>query len=575
MSRAACSATRAAPGRRQRGLISLAVPRAGLAHALLWAVLLGLAWPALAQQPRKKPEAPRPPEDSPQKLLALLGMEKSHLESFLDGVPLAAEEEEFLVRFLYCAARFPWNAYYRWRRPLSEAYPELFQNPARQRGNVFLVQGRLLQVTRHQVIPELARRIDIPHYYSCRIRLEPQGHEALVVVREIPAGWERQAPAGDRVEAEALLVKLQTTRREDPQPVFVARHLAWFPDTFLGRLGVDAAAMSRSRAQGPFVSQDRHPFYQLLRATSALSWPELKARVTPGEKIAERNPRFAKYRDHPSGLSAPAFWILTVVERPEPFRGTVLSVRGTARRAVRIEVTDPEIRTRYGIRHYWEVEIFVDPGPRIQLFGQTVAYYPVVACVSRLPAGFPEGENLHETVALEGVLFKVWSYYSALGMKQRPQQVLRQTDQDGDGRLSLAELARYFKRSPQDARLRERFDRADRNRSRFLEPEELQWLLGMQNAPLLVAPTLRWTREPTSGSGTAGLIGGVLVLAALLVLVGVLWRAHRGDDQLAQVVRRRLLAPEPELPEPDADSPSSIAPAEADADGEAEPPSQH
>ncbi len=532
-------------------------------------ILGGILSPAGAQHPLPL-VAPQPgssstqaatdtQEDTPQKLLALLGIEASHLHGFQDGVPLSQGEEEFLTRFLYSVGRFQWSDFLQWKRPLAESYQDLLAHPARRRGDVFSLQGRLLHVQRHAVIPELAQRIGIPHYYLCRIRLEPSRHQATIVLREVPPGWEKKPPQGDRVAAEALFVKLEGAP-PDPRPVFVAQHLAWFPDTFLGRLGVDAAALSRSRPRGPFVAQDRHPFYQLLRAAGKLSWRELQAQLTPGEKIAEQNPRFAKYRNQPPGLQAPAFWILTLVERPESFRGTVLSVEGTARRAVRIEVTDPEIRARYGVKQYWEVEIFVDPGPRIQLFGETVAYYPVVACVNRLPPGFPEGENLHETVALEGVFFKVWSYYSALGMKQRPQQVLQRADQNRDGRIALAELARYLKLSPQDPHLQERFDRADRNRSRFLEREELQWLLGLQNAPLLVAPSLRWTPQQPAGNSTAGVIGGVLVLLALVVLGVVLWKTHRRDDELARTVRRRLLEEKPEFPKPE--EPSFSAPAD-------------
>ena len=528
--------------------------------------------PSSPKKPPSKPDVPPPQKGTPQELLALLGMEQSHLQSFQDGVPLGREEEEFLVRYLYCAGRFRWHNFHQWQRPLARHYQELLADPARQRGNVFSFQGRLLGIEPKEVIPELARRIGIARYYLCRVRLQPQQHVATVVLRELPPGWDKKPPVQDRVAARGLFVKLEATPPDDPRPVFVAQHLAWYPDDFLGHLGVDAAALRRSRARGPFVAQDRLPFYQLLLAVQKLSWEQLQAQRTPGEQIAQQNPRFAKYRNQPQVLKAPAFWILTLLERPGQFRGSVLSVRGTVRRAVRIEVTDPDIRTHYGIQRYWEVEIFVDPGPRIQLFGQTVAYYPVVACVARLPPGFPEGENLHETVALEGVFFKVWAYYSALGMKQRPQQVLQKADRDRDGRLSLVELAQYMQLSPRHPRVRERFDWADRDRSRLLDSEELQWLLGMQNAPLLVAPTLRWLRQPPAGSGTAGWIGGALLLVALLGLAVVLWKTHRRDDELTQTLRRHLLEEEPAFPEPDAPAtpPPHEPPAEEKTDSPAE-----
>ncbi len=496
---------------------------------------------------------PEEAEDSPRALLALLGVERSHLAGFEDGTPLGPEEVEFLVRMLYAAGRFHWEDFHRWQQPLDEHWQELVADPEKHRGEVYQLQGRLLSVRRHEVPAELARRINIPHYYVCQVRTHGQERELTLVVRDVPAPWQKKPPAGDRVAARGFFVKLQSTDRKDPRPVFVVPHVAWYPDTFLGRLGVDFAAWSRARARGPFTPADRHPFYQLLRGVGELSWQELQAQVTPGEKIAQQNPRFAKFRDSPQELKAPAFWILTLLAQPQRFRGTVVSLQGTARRAIRIEVTDPEIRTLYRIRHYWEVEVFVDPGPRIQVFGETVTYYPVVVCVSHLPRGFPEGEDLHEPVALEGVFFKSWSYYSALGIKHRPEAFLKAVDQDGDGRASLAEVARYYRLSPNEPRLRQRFHRADRNRSRFLEREELQWLLGMQEAPLLVAPTLRWIREqPATSPSTVGLVGGLLLLLGLVVLGVVLWRTHRSDDQLAETVRRRVIEHQPEFPEPDA-----------------------
>ena len=91
---------------------------------------------------------------------------------------------------------------------------------------------------------------------------------------------------------------------------------------------------------------------------------------------------------------------------------------GTVRRAVRIEVSDLDIRQRFGIDHYFEMEVFIALDHPVRLVaqkgdeqGKLFSTYPVVFCVRRLPDNCPTGE-INVRAKVDGVYFKVWAYQS-------------------------------------------------------------------------------------------------------------------------------------------------------------------
>ncbi len=85
---------------------------------------------------------------------------------------------------------------------------------------------------------------------------------------------------------------------------------------------------------------------------------------------------------------------------PAAQHGKLFLLTGEALRAIKIRVDDPDIVRRFGIDHYYELEI-VTPDSQNN---------PVVCCVRTLPPGMPEGESIHENVRISGIFLKSWAF---------------------------------------------------------------------------------------------------------------------------------------------------------------------
>ncbi len=88
---------------------------------------------------------------------------------------------------------------------------------------------------------------------------------------------------------------------------------------------------------------------------------------------------------------------------PRNVVGELVRLEGTARRAVRISVSQQEqLTVGHPISEYFEIEVFTADSQNM----------PVVCCVTHLPAGFPTGDAIRAAVRFDGVFFKGWRYRS-------------------------------------------------------------------------------------------------------------------------------------------------------------------
>jgi hypothetical protein len=78
------------------------------------------------------------------------------------------------------------------------------------------------------------------------------------------------------------------------------------------------------------------------------------------------------------------------------YRGKLVEVRGTIRRAERMSVP----KNALGLKNYYQTWLFPDDNPSS----------PIVVYCLNLPKNFPQGMNLAEEVALSGFYFKRWVY---------------------------------------------------------------------------------------------------------------------------------------------------------------------
>lgn len=102
--------------------------------------------------------------------------------------------------------------------------------------------------------------------------------------------------------------------------------------------------------------------------------------------------------------------LIGLLQKPQEHAGELLVVDGVALRATLVRVDDPDVVARFGIDHYYELELSVNLERPVKLDGKLFGTFPVVVCVRQLPAGMPTGEHIHEHVRVAAFFFKIWAY---------------------------------------------------------------------------------------------------------------------------------------------------------------------
>ena len=95
-----------------------------------------------------------------------------------------------------------------------------------------------------------------------------------------------------------------------------------------------------------------------------------------------------------------------LMHQPEVYRGRIVSVQGTARRARKVTVASGD----HDLSDYWE--LWVDPtwGPAA----------PIVVCCPELPSNFPTGDTIRCPIECEGYFYKRWAYKAQDGVRTAP-----------------------------------------------------------------------------------------------------------------------------------------------------------
>jgi hypothetical protein len=449
-------------------------------------------------------------------MLELFNIDESQLQFFENGRPLHPDELGALYRLLFRMPQFAIEDLERWSRH-DVSWAELAAHPDAYRGEVFRALGKVIDIQLEPMLPELVTRFRFDDYCRVTIQLADTPATAVVLARTIPQAWRNALEQGLPIEEPAgalgIFLKAGQSGDETPQLVFVADRVGWYPSqagsalkieadqAFLGRLGMDWGLFDQVRHRREFSSSDRECFYQLLSVV---------ARTDPAELIQR---------------SRPGYDMQQLLTEPESEEGRLYLLEGTARRATRIRVDDPDIQRRFGIDHYFEIEVFVPLDQTIRFVegpedaeGKVFTDYPIVFCVRRLPPGLPEGDNIREWVRVAGSYFKLWAYRTQFMSEGAP------TSND-----RTAGLRR-------------------------------------QVSPLLVGLEPQWI--PTEGPRSPG--GGVVLGAVFVAVVVGIWAAvwwfHREDVRFERTTLDRQLAPDhpPGLdrlaavePEPPPDSPPS------------------
>ncbi|WP_145092504.1 hypothetical protein [Anatilimnocola aggregata] len=364
---------------------------------------------------RPKSSDPLPvirPPSSVREILDKYEISESQLDGFFNGQPVSTDEQDMLVRILYRLPRIGLDSLQKWRRsdlPLDQ----LVINTKQNRLEVIPLEGRLVGLEQQEVSPELGRRLEIKHFYLARVDLTGQGsgYEALVALRRVPKVWEELPVLNEPVSFDGIFLKVADPTGDKPQLLFLSRRLRWQPDQampehFIGpdqlrlaSLGFDLSLLEdlRTTNRRDIGDLDREPLYQLL---------DLVGR-TKQDQLIPAPPRVVD--------------VVPLLQEPEKHHGEIMTVTGFARRITKVVVDDIDIRNRFQIDHYYEIDMQVNLGEQSIRFGNDptgeknpVFYndYPVTLLVRELPPNLKPMDNMRELISISGIFMKTWSYRS-------------------------------------------------------------------------------------------------------------------------------------------------------------------
>ncbi len=342
--------------------------------------------------------------DTPRSWFELYGLDESHFAKFVSGRPLDADEVEPLLKVIFRVRRFTPEQLEKWtQRDWSPA--ALAQRPQTHQSEMFRLVGRAIEVEAIKPADEVATLFETPEYYRCRVELA-SGAKADVYAASVPRAWLTGGgtfPA--RCQASGVFLKTAVAE-EQPELVFAAARVAWFPATPLGDLGFDYGLFDQVVDRDP---PEREPFHEMLAAVGRSKPGEIdriareQLKQLAAEEASRQPPskeQGAIVRRAPDGS-----WFYSVVplfHNAAESRGRLVTLEGIARQVQKVVIDEPEIRQRYGIDHYYQVSLFTaDSGVN-----------PVIFCVLELPEGMPSGarDRYGEKIRISGFMLKLWSY---------------------------------------------------------------------------------------------------------------------------------------------------------------------
>ena len=348
----------------------------------------------------------------------LLNVEASQWEMLRDGRPLHADEEETLTRVLYRLPVIGPNDSFRLAKQVA-SWKEFPGELAPQRGDMVRFKGRVKRVTRVSLIPEIAARFQFNHYFAVNLQPTDESFQVLVYARQVPEAWSLDRELDEPAGVEAVYLKSTAVDAAVDRYLLAAERLAWFPDradeqdrgddaeqvptdwVLLARLGMDIGRLDdiRKRDGLPLENADTACFYEMLTAAgqgTSADW-----------------------------ALAPEFDLLPFLQKPQQQHGKLARVTGRVKRVTKIVLTNSEIHDRYGIDHYYEVDLMIPLGNREVRLPRNAQdkeapvitnSFPVVCCVLDVPErlrALAENATVNEDMTITGFNFRLWSYQSA------------------------------------------------------------------------------------------------------------------------------------------------------------------
>ncbi len=361
-----------------------------------WLVGMVLVVALLSEQ--SAPRAEDTPATDVASFLVLREIDQPRRAVLETATEWTAEADAALVKILQ-RLDAPANLVAGWR---AAAKPVPAAGEAVTIADVFLgMRGRAIFVAPRLLPSELAERLGRPGYDIVRL-VDDRGMVLDVITPQAPREWPRwqlfDEPAGG--------IGLPLSKAAFPQPgapptdatawpedrpavVVAAANVAWYPDTPLGRAGMDYGLFDAVEDGKKLVRGDTAAFYEALAAAG-----RSESKVIA---VAAGGPT------DPLPLIDPGQkWL-------PKHRGDAVVIEGTALRATRVPIDDPFRQEQVGRDHYWELFVFVET-PLLDVDGRVQNSYPIVCCVLDLSPEMPRGERINEPVRVPGYAFKRYAY---------------------------------------------------------------------------------------------------------------------------------------------------------------------
>ena len=475
-------------------------------------------------------KADRTAPPNPREIFNEYEIDEQRLAKLSDGELLTDSETEFelLFRILFRLRGISAFSMEHWSNKARDLNI-LLQQTDRFRGEVFRIDGRVVMIERLKLTSQIQQRFELDRLYRCHLYVGDPELPAELYTTQIPKSLVVGDPLDERISFHGLFLKRGAGSVGVAPLVFAANRLAWHAETLLGDLGTDCGLLDDIQNDRPLQPGEHECFYQVLSAVQKSGTTELArhahnnvvshmrewndeqqeiiqklGKLTSGRSDApsdERATEIAELKDRQGILKARlehsrdhavhAFYPL--MENPKEIIGQLRMFHGTARRIVRVRITDPDIVRRFGMTHYYQIDMLVNLEHKIVLVKSTGTAdsdemevekatwtHPATFCALSLPEGMPTGDRVQEPIRMAGFFFKNWVY---------------ETSETEDG---------YAKQ---------------------------------RKAPMLIGREPIWEHQPQPGvSAYAGAIaGGLFVLALTGIWFGV-WRLGRGDDKFHHVL---------------------------------------
>ncbi|MDG2207232.1 MAG: hypothetical protein P8K78_04955 [Pirellulales bacterium] len=466
--------------------------------------------------PSEKPADPPPPR--PRELLAEVGLGRDMLEKIQqqENTSVSGDEKRELLRLLYRLAALPLANLEHWSREAPDV--ATLQNADDQSlGETFTLRGRVSRIDRVTMTQKEKAAYGRDTAYRCHVTLEliERPLQCVLYVWDVPAELLDRQPLDAACGATAIF--LGKTKAEDSSTLaFAATRLAWYPDTALGDLQMDVGLLDRIENSKPLRGAEHEAFYQMLAAADRAAAGELSRRAY--NQLVHEAGQLDKEHDALKGKQTPltetennrlalvnvqrdyirknaSHPFVPLVDRPDEVVGELIMLRGTAYRIVKVRIPEADIRKRFGIDHYYQIDMRVNLEHKVKLRKvekdeatgeevvdeRIVTQYPATFCALRLPPNMPVGDHLLEPIRVAGFYFKNWQYQTA-------------AMRDGAA-----------------------IERA---------------------APMLIGRAPKWdVRQPSALEQWGGIVVGTLFVVVLLGIWGIVWWTGRGDAAFAKKLR--------------------------------------